>query len=180
MKTVVLFSGGLDSTVLMHTLAGELYPVFCDYGQPHLEAEYAAAERIWPSKLIVIELPQLTMPGRIGKASVVPGRNLLMVAAAAAYALSIGASRVVSGVNATDHDVYADCLPEFNTNLDRLLYSTYGVRYVAPFENTTKAEIVALGRECGAPIADSWSCYNGGDEPCGECSACHARAEALA
>lgn len=177
MKTVLMFSGGLDSTVVRSLLAGDVECVFFDYGQPHAARELEAARTIEPD-VKVMALPPMPMAGRVGSASVVPARNLAMVSVAASYALQIGAGRVVSGVNAADHDVYPDCRPAFNSALNRLLFETYGVHYATPLAGKTKREVVNLGRRLGAAIATSWSCYEGNDEPCGACGACTVRAEA--
>jgi 7-cyano-7-deazaguanine synthase len=38
-----------------------------------------------------------------------------------------------------------------------------------------KAGIVLLARKLGAPIELTWSCYAGGEEPCGRCDSCKLR-----
>ena len=50
----------------------------------------------------------------------------------------------------------------------------------APFENMTKADEIRLGLEYGADLSLTWSCYRGGDEPCGTCDSCLLRARAFA
>jgi 7-cyano-7-deazaguanine synthase len=40
----------------------------------------------------------------------------------------------------------------------------------------TKAGIVKLAVELKAPIEFTWSCYEGGDRPCGKCDSCILRA----
>ena len=49
----------------------------------------------------------------------------------------------------------------------------------APFVNRTKAEVVAIGLKLHVPYELTWSCYEGGDEPCGVCGTCLDRAEAF-
>ena len=44
----------------------------------------------------------------------------------------------------------------------------------------TKAEIVALATRLGAPLEHTWSCYLGGDAPCGACDSCILRAKGFA
>lgn len=55
------------------------------------------------------------------------------------------------------------------------------VRVSMPLINLTKAEVVALGREIGAPLELTWSCYFGEpDKPCGDCDQCKWREAAFA
>ncbi len=55
------------------------------------------------------------------------------------------------------------------------------VRVSMPLIDLTKAEVVALGKEIGAPLELTWSCYFGEpDKPCGECDQCKWRAAAFA
>ena len=42
----------------------------------------------------------------------------------------------------------------------------------APFIGMTKAEIIKSGLEIGVPYELTWSCYEGGDKPCGKCATC--------
>jgi 7-cyano-7-deazaguanine synthase len=48
-----------------------------------------------------------------------------------------------------------------------------------PFARMNKLEVVKLGMNLQVPFEKTWSCYVGGDEPCGECLACRERREAL-
>ena len=54
------------------------------------------------------------------------------------------------------------------------------VRLKAPLISMTKEEVVRLGLGLGAPYHLTWSCYEGGDVPCGECGTCIDRARAFA
>jgi 7-cyano-7-deazaguanine synthase len=54
------------------------------------------------------------------------------------------------------------------------------IRIHAPFVHKTKAEEIQLGRELGVPFELTWSCYRGGEKPCGTCDSCLLRAKAFA
>jgi len=90
--------------------------------------------------------------------------------------------------NAVDYSGYPDCRPEYFEAMKRTLFEgsklgkQYGVSIgiETPVLHMTKAQIVKLGVELGAPLEDTWSCYEGGDVPCGACDSCLLRAKGFA
>ena len=90
--------------------------------------------------------------------------------------------------NAIDYSGYPDCRPEFyaaaaeTLRLGSKLGTQYGVafRIETPLIDKSKAEIVRLALWANAPLAETWSCYEGGDEPCGRCDSCLLRAKGFA
>ena len=59
-------------------------------------------------------------------------------------------------------------------------FTLFLIRLIAPFASKNKAEVVRVGLELGAPYALTWSCYEGGEHPCGDCGTCRDRAAAFA
>lgn len=116
-------------------------------------------------------------------ATYVPFRNGLFLSYAAAIAVSVHARAVYYGAHADDAagHAYPDCTPEFVYAMHRAIYEgTDGeVSLVAPFIASNKAEVVHRGLELNAPYHLTWSCYNGGDKPCGHCGTCIDRAKAF-
>lgn len=109
----------------------------------------------------------------------VPSRNIIFLAHAASYAEVVGAEAVYLGVNALDYSGYPDCRPEFVEAFQRVLQvgtkpgvEGEAVRIESPLLNLSKAGIVRLGNEVGAPLHLSYSCYSGTRPSCGECDAC--------
>jgi 7-cyano-7-deazaguanine synthase len=49
-----------------------------------------------------------------------------------------------------------------------------------PYLAWSKGDIAARGVSLGVPYELTWTCYEGGDRPCGKCGACVERAEAFA
>ena len=117
-------------------------------------------------------------------ATYVPFRNGLLLSYAAAIAVSLGAEAIYYGAHADDAAgrAYPDCTPEFADAMDRAIYEGSGrtCHLVAPLLNLTKAGVVKKGLELGAPYQFTWSCYEGGKEPCGICGTCRDRAAAFA
>lgn len=123
-----------------------------------------------------------------GKVSTyVPFRNGLMLSVAASLAQSIfpdEEARILYGAHADDAagQAYADCSPEFAAAMNSAIsIGTYReVALESPFVEHTKADIVALGLKLGTPYELTWSCYEGGEKPCGQCGTCIDRAKAFA
>ena len=117
----------------------------------------------------------------------VPFRNGLMLASIAALAMATYPDEEVDiylGAHADDAagNAYADCSQEFTDAMERAIsLGTYGkVHLKAPLVNLNKSEVVAWGLKLGTPYELTWSCYNGGDVPCGKCGTCIDRAVAFA
>lgn len=123
-----------------------------------------------------------------GKVSTyVPFRNGLMLSVCASLAQSIFENddvEIYLGAHGDDAagNAYADCSEEFvNTMNKAISIGTYQqVCVVAPFAGLSKADVVKKGLELKAPFEMTWSCYEGGDRPCGECGTCIDRARAFA
>ena len=113
----------------------------------------------------------------------VPFRNGLMLSAAASIAVSVGAAEIYYGAHADDAagNAYPDCTPQFTEAIDRAIkYGTDGqIQVIAPFIRKTKADIVYEGTMLGVPYDLTWSCYEGGEHPCGKCGTCIDRKKAF-
>lgn len=205
MQTVAIFSGGLDSTVLLHQLlaAGDqVLALSVDYGQRH-RRELTHARQIAEQLGIRWQLADLSairpllagssqtsddMPVPHGhyaaenmKQTVVPNRNMIMLAVAAGWAISQQADRVAYGAHAGDHTIYPDCRPEFADAMRHAigLADWHRIDLYCPFIKFSKADIVRLGAELQVDFAATWSCYAGGDLHCGLCGTCVERKEAF-
>jgi 7-cyano-7-deazaguanine synthase len=206
MKTVAIFSGGLDSTVLLAQLqrAGdELLALSIDYGQRHrkeLQFAEATAKRLgieWRLADLRAITPLLAGSSLTSaevavphghyaedsmKATVVPNRNMIMLSIAAGWALSRKCDRVAYGAHAGDHTIYPDCRPEFVAAMGHSfsLCDWQLLALYCPFLRKSKADIVRTGAELGVDFTATWSCYEGGEIHCGQCGTCVERREAFA
>ena len=113
----------------------------------------------------------------------VPARNLIMLALATGIAESKGYDVIMLGNNLEEAGAYPDNEMEFiNKFNDILPFATQVDRHVRiemPVGNLMKHEIVKLGLEIGAPLDITWSCYEGGELPCGKCGPCFMRTTAF-
>ncbi len=205
MKSIVLLSGGLDSTVLLAKLVAEKRTVFAlgvHYGQRH-SREIDAARAVCAHFGVEYRLADLSaISGFFGhnsltdsavpvyegayneigmKTTVVPARNLLLISVATAWAIAEKCETVAYAAHGGDHAIYPDCREEFAQKLDAVMRVAdwHPVRLERPFVGMSKADIVRLGSAIGAPLDLTWSCYNGGEKHCGKCSTCIERREAF-
>jgi 7-cyano-7-deazaguanine synthase len=206
-------SGGLDSYTagaIVKAAGCELYGLTVRYGQVHAcerEAARRVAEALGLARHLEIGVDlaalggsALTGHGEIPKdravssardipATYVPARNTVFLSLALAWAESLGARRIVIGVNALDYSGYPDCRPEFIEAFERLasLGTRAGVEGApfhieAPLQHLSKAEIIRRGTALALDYGLTWSCYDPGPgrSPCGRCDSCLLRARGFA
>ena len=201
-SAIVVLSGGQDSTTCLFWAINKfdsVESVTFDYGQRH-RIELEAAQKI--AKLAGVKntiLPidtfgilggnSLTGKEAVDESSqegelpnsFVPGRNLIFLTFAAAFAYQREIKDLVTGVCQTDYSGYPDCRQ--NTieaiQLAINLGMESNVRIHTPLMWMTKSETVKFAGEVGALEALAWShtCYNGDVPPCGQCPACELRAK---
>lgn len=206
-KAVVLLSGGMDSCVCA-TLAVRDYDVALlhfDYGQRtaarERQAFVAMADHFGVQQRLVVEttffrqiggsaltdehlaVPETGVDPSSIPVTYVPFRNAHFLAAGVSWAEVLGADRVVIGAVAPDSSGYPDCRPEYYAAFNALLQvgtKAGEVRVETPLLHMTKAAIVRLGLELGAPFPLSWSCYQNSTLACGRCDSCRLRRGAFA
>ena len=187
MKSIVVHSGGMDSTVLLYRLVDEgdeVKALSIDYGQRHRkEIDYARTlaeglgvehrvadlrsltELLGGSALTSpdIEVPEGHYAEENMKATVVPNRNMILLSVSAGWAISSKFDRVAYAAHAGDHAIYPDCRTEFADALDSAirLADWREVSLHRPFVALTKADLVQLGAELKVPFEKTWSCYQG-------------------
>ena len=205
MKAVVLFSGGLDSTVLVYHLIKEkvdLKLLSIDYGQRHqkeITSSTQIAEYLGLPHLVLslpslgqllggsaltdqkIILPKGHYAEDSMKTTVVPNRNMILLSLAAGHAISIKFDTVAYAAHAGDHTIYPDCRPEFADSMAHALTLADWncINLLRPFVNWSKADLVKHGMQMGVPFEKTWSCYAGGKFHCGKCGTCVERKEAF-
>ncbi|HEI8295453.1 TPA: 7-cyano-7-deazaguanine synthase QueC [Proteus mirabilis] len=173
-KTVVVFSGGQDSTTCLIQALEQYDEVHCitfNYGQRHKE-EIEVAQRVSQllgatahkvldvsllNELAISSLTRDNIPVPDFKQSeqseqsdipstFVPGRNILFLTLAAIYAYQIGAESVITGVCETDFSGYPDCRDEFVKALNHAvnLGIARDIQFITPLMWLDKAQTWAL------------------------------------
>ena len=113
----------------------------------------------------------------------VPFRNAHFLSAAVSWAEVIGANAIFIGAVAEDSSGYPDCRPEYYRAFAELVrLGTKPETHIAittPVIAMRKSEIVLRGKQLGAPLNLTWSCYQLEDEACGTCDSCRLRLRAF-
>ncbi len=186
----------------------ELHAISFDYGQRHnreLDAAKAVAQKAGVAEHQVVSLKldkwggsSLTdskmdvEDGDVNREDIpvtyVPARNMVFLSVAASLAEAIQAQDIFIGVSQVDYSGYVDCRQAFIDSMETAINmgtvmgaeKNQPIKIHAPFVNKTKAEEIRLGVELGVDFSLTWSCYRGGDKPCGTCDSCLLRAKAFA
>lgn len=176
-KTIIhLLSGGLDSTTLLYDLCGEGHKVHCllfDYKQRHVQELVFAKGHCHRLNVLftTIQLPELG--GLTDDSWIVPFRNPIMLSIAVNVAVHAKADEITIGCNKDDRDEFPDCRWEvFDAMNHAIKLSGYDVQIAAPYLELKKWQIADIAKTIGVPTHDIWTCYRGGDKPCGKCPAC--------
>ena len=205
-KTILIMSGGMDSSTLLHFLLDrmghEVKALGIDYGQRH-KKELQAALHICELRGVEckiadltaitsflagssqtsddIEVPEGHYADESMKQTVVPNRNMIMLSVAAGWAISQKYNHVAYAAHTGDHTIYPDCRPEFAECLNQAirLADWHEVTLLRPFVNFTKDEICKVGAALKVPFDVTWSCYKGKANHCGKCGTCVERIEAF-
>lgn len=122
-----------------------------------------------------------SLPGGL-EDTFVPGRNLLFLAIAANRAYVLGADIIVIGVAQEDFGGYPDCRGSFIQSMQETIHQATDrdIGIQAPLMYLNKRQTVKLAESlpgCLDALANSHTCYNGEQPPCGNCHACLLRAK---
>ena len=211
MKSIILLSSGLDSTVAFkeaYDISDEMLCLTFDYGQRARRKEIEFAKSIcehfgvkhmiidlpWYRtfrgaltgredipKILRLELDDMEVTQKTAAAVWVPARNVVFLSIAAAFAENYRYDTIVTGFDAEEAATFPDNTLGFVDRFNEMLkLGTLANPLVhTPLISLDKAGIVKRGLEIDAPLEWSWSCYEGGERPCGVCESCLRRARAF-
>ena len=203
-KAIILFSGGLDSTTVLHHALSEGYECIAltiDYNQRHIyeiesSKKYLKKYKI-ESKIFKVDLTQIggsaltdikiNVPKKTNNVipvTYVPARNTIFLSIASAYAESMSIENIFIGVNQIDYSGYPDCRPEFINSFEGTinLGTKFGIEsgkliINTPLINMSKKDIIKYGYSLGIDYSLTVSCYNldNHGRACGSCDSCEFR-----
>jgi len=203
-SVILSFSGGADSTVLLHLASKQfkhVHAVSFEYGQRH-KKELCCAEQqlslldnitqynILPLPFINqyktsaltnsdIKVPKTTqIMGDPQSTAYIPNRNMTFLSILIGIAEDRDIDTVWYGAAQADSVAgFYDGSPEFLSAINNVtaLNRRNKITIEAPLIDKSKKEIIELGISLGVDFANTWTCYEGLDEACGECTACALR-----
>ena len=205
MKAVLIYSGGMDSTVLLYYLLNEGHEVRClsfDYGQRHrkdLDSARDICQGLDVEHLIISMEGMRSLFGdssltdlssdvseehyedRNMKQTIIPNRNMIMLSMGAAWAISSKSDALVYGAHRGDHTIYPDCCHGFIRSFgNTLTFCDWNPPSIeVPFQFWDKGEICELGIKLEVPFEKTWTCYEEEEKACGKCVSCQERLEAF-
>jgi len=208
-NALVVLSGGQDSTTCLYWAIerfgrAHVSSITFDYGQKHRIELKCARDVAAAAGVSNACLPIDTFAALGGDAltdasiavsdekddetelpvTFVPGRNLIFLTFAAAWAYRHDVRHLVTGVAQTDYSGYPDCREDTIAALQKAI--SLGMdrefRIHTPLMHRSKKETVELAVRLGGleAMALTHTCYNGSRPPCGECPACRLRAKGFA
>jgi 7-cyano-7-deazaguanine synthase len=217
---IVLLSGGLDSTTVLAIAKDQGYAPYAlsfRYGQRHsveLEAAKRVAEAQGVARHVIADIDLRVFGGSALTSDIdvpkheslddagdkdtdssvpityVPARNTIFLSFALAYAETVGASDIFTGVTAVDYSGYPDCRPEYMEAYERManlatragVEGTQRLKLHSPLIAMSKADIVREGLRLGVDYSLTSSCYDPDEQgrACGHCETCLLRLKGFA
>ncbi|WP_030419647.1 7-cyano-7-deazaguanine synthase QueC [Streptomyces sp. NRRL F-5065] len=217
---IVLLSGGLDSTTVLAIAKDQGYTPYAlsfRYGQRHsveLEAAKRVAEAQGIARHVIADIDLRVFGGSALTSDIdvpkheslddagdkdtgssvpvtyVPARNTIFLSFALAYAETVGASDIFTGVTAVDYSGYPDCRPEYMEAYERManlatragVEGTQSLKLHSPLIAMSKADIVREGLRLGVDYSLTFSCYDPDEQgrACGHCETCLLRLKGFA
>jgi 7-cyano-7-deazaguanine synthase len=200
-SAIVLFSGGLDSTVALWWAKKKwkTYALTFKYGKLNSNEVRSAkrlAKRAEVARHFVVDVRFLKQVSELRKRlanqgldlnafppTYVPSRNTVFLGIAAYYAEIYNARHIITGH--IGRDPFPDSKPAYIRAMNNALSQAswlrgkHEIEITTPFEQSTKEDVVGLALKLKVPLNLTWSCHRNGKSPCGKCRGCLDRTEAL-
>src|SRR5581483_2531038 len=204
MKSVVLLSGGMDSTLTACIATQDSESVAALHlnyrhrtERRERRAFHDVCARLGIERKLEVDLEFLrgiggssltderidVTPADLTNAEIpssyVPFRNGNFLSIAASWAEVLGATAIYIGAVEEDTSGYPDCRRSFFDAFERAIdlgtKPETNIRIVTPVIQMKKSEIVRESLRLGAPLDATWSCYRSEAAACGVCDSCALR-----
>lgn len=186
MKTLLLMSGGIESSALAAWFRPELC-LTVDYGQNAADAEIETSKNICNQlglqhSWIQVDCKSLGSGEMLSAESLKgspnpewwPFRNQLLITFAAAYSTKLGHEKILLGAVKSD-STHADGTAEFFELANQLLeLQEYNLQVEAPAINLTSLELISASAVRHDLLLQTHSCHRG-NIPCSQCRGCQKR-----
>ena len=202
MRTLLLLSGGVESSVLLSQLCessahARPMTLFAHYSQRGAAHEHvAAAAACAAAGLPGPQLLDLRAEGSAHRSYnrlhiPLPHRNLALLTLALGWATTHQCSKVAVGLNSDDFGKdaefaaagairYTTGTREFVDKFTALAAVVAPeVEITVPQAHLTKADVVREGMRLGTPLLETYSCMRGRSLHCGTCLQCRSRRQAF-
>lgn len=172
-KSLLLFSGGIDSTVCLKLLKDRelgFSILFIDYGQVSAKNELRSVEKL--STYYKVGFKKIDVKTeRIFSNDEIRGRNAFLIITALMYS-DFQSGTIVLGIHKGTG--YKDCSSKFVREIQKTidLYCDGEIRVDAPLLKFTKDEIWRIATERNIPVDQTYSCELGLKQPCRKCKSC--------
>jgi len=201
-KAILLFSGGIDSTVALWKMLSEGWRVYLlniNYHRRNpkeIEAAMKIAAMCRNEGMITINLPflreiydyeepvkaKLMQKLKNPPTIMAPFRNIILYSIAAHVATQLEVETIAGGHIREDTEILQDATPEYIETLNKTLKQSLDIeetpKITTPLINLTKPQVIQLGTKLKAPLEKTWSCWASGPGHCGKCPGCQKRKQA--
>jgi 7-cyano-7-deazaguanine synthase len=172
-KTVVLLSGGIDSTSCLSYYLRQGFRVqalFVDYGQLSSKRELRAAKSVSSYFRVPLRIVKLNGAARHGP-GLIKGRNGFLLLTAI---VELGSNKGVIALGIHSGTKYKDCSARFVREMQAVSDTCTGgsIQIEAPFLRWSKGDIWTFAKREGVPLHLTYSCERGLTQPCGSCASC--------
>ena len=188
----ILFSGGIDSTLLIHKYRDRIAKAYyVDYGTKLNSKEKEVIHTICGNlniHLKIIDLSSIFTDCNKGSIfnqegleninnAIIPFRNTIMLSSILPDCVNNEIHTILIGTHYSDSSIFKDCTQSFNKAYNNMLNEAdnYKIEISAPLENLTKKQIIQEAKTLGVDLSTTWSCYKGDKVPCGVCPNCITR-----